>query len=61
MGLGAEQRPSGPTEALQELAAFPLVEALYGRRSRRFALVMRFPTDRLPTAPGRGVLPAALP
>ena len=34
MSLGAEQRSPGETEALQELAAFPLLEALYGRRSR---------------------------
>jgi hypothetical protein len=34
------------TEALRELAAFPLVEALFGRRSRRFAL-----GDELPDGP----------
>lgn len=34
------------TEALRELAAFPLVEALYGRRSRRFAL-----GDAIPDGP----------
>jgi hypothetical protein len=46
MSLGAEQRSSGETEALQELAAFPLLEALYGRRSRRFAL-----GDEIPDGP----------
>jgi hypothetical protein len=34
------------SEALRELAAFPLVEALFGRRSRRFAL-----GDELPDGP----------
>jgi hypothetical protein len=34
------------TEALRELAAFPLVEALHGRRSRRFAL-----GDEIPDGP----------
>jgi hypothetical protein len=34
------------TEALGQLAAFPLVEALFGRRSRRFAL-----GDELPDGP----------
>jgi hypothetical protein len=32
------------TEALRELAAFPLVEALFGRRSRGFARAMRSQT-----------------
>ena len=34
---------SAQTEALGQLAAFPLVEALFGRRSRRFALGGRDP------------------
>jgi hypothetical protein len=34
------------TEALRDLAAFPLVEALFGRRSRRFAL-----GDEIPDGP----------
>lgn len=38
MGRGAERRTTNETEAMRELAAFPLVDALYGRRSRRFAL-----------------------
>ena len=33
-------------EALRELGAFPLVEALFGRRSRRFAL-----GDEIPDGP----------
>jgi hypothetical protein len=37
---------STQAEALRELAAFPLVEALYGRRSRRFAL-----GDEIPDGP----------
>jgi hypothetical protein len=40
-GLAAAQ-----AEALRELAAFPLVEALLGRRSRRFAL-----GDEVPDGP----------
>ncbi len=38
MSLSAEQRDTAETAALRELASFPLLEALYGRRSRRFAL-----------------------
>ena len=34
----SESTTAAESEALRELAAFPLVEALYGRRSRRFAL-----------------------
>ena len=37
MGFGTGQRTSNEVEALRELSTFPLVEALYGRRSRRFA------------------------
>ncbi len=40
------------TEALRELAAFPLVEALFGRRSRGFARAMRSQTVPSPTGPG---------
>jgi hypothetical protein len=40
-------KPAGnQTEALQDLASFPLVEALFGRRSRRFAL-----GDEIPDGP----------
>jgi len=46
MSAGAEQWSTGETEALQELAAFPLLEALFGRRSRRFAL-----GDEIPDGP----------
>ena len=46
MSLGAEQPTPGETEALRELAAFPLLEALYGRRSRRFAV-----GDEIPDGP----------
>jgi pimeloyl-ACP methyl ester carboxylesterase len=34
MSLSSEQPTTAETEALRELAAFPLLEALYGRRSR---------------------------
>jgi hypothetical protein len=46
MSLSPAQRTSAETEALRELAAFPLLEALYGRRSRRFAL-----GDEIPDGP----------
>ncbi len=43
----ADSRPT-PAEfgALQELATFPLTEAIFGRRSRRFAL-----GDEIPDGP----------
>jgi hypothetical protein len=47
MSLSAEQRTTAESGALQELAAFPLVEALYGRRSRRFALGSEIPDGPL--------------
>src|SRR5918992_1578910 len=46
MSLSSEQRTTAETGALRELADFPLLEALYGRRSRRFAL-----GDELPDGP----------
>jgi hypothetical protein len=46
MSLSSEQQTAAEIEALSELAAFPLVEALYGRRSRRFAL-----GDEIPDGP----------
>lgn len=46
MSLGPEERTTAESEALAELAAFPLLEALYGRRSRRFAL-----GDEIPDGP----------
>ncbi|MDQ3875737.1 MAG: hypothetical protein M3322_09380, partial [Actinomycetota bacterium] len=43
----SDERPATlETDALRELAAFPLLEALYGRRSRRFAL-----GDEIPDGP----------
>jgi hypothetical protein len=47
MSLGSEQRTIAETEALRELAAVPLLEALYGRRSRRFALGAEIPDGPL--------------
>ncbi|WP_395474563.1 hypothetical protein [Saccharopolyspora spinosa] len=44
--MSFEQTISTRAEALQELAAFPLVETLFGRRSRRFAL-----GDEIPDGP----------
>src|SRR5215211_4139947 len=46
MSLGSEQPTTTEAEALSELAEFPLVKALYGRRSRRFALC-----DEIPDGP----------
>jgi hypothetical protein len=48
---------STQTEALQELAAFPLVEALFGRRSRRFALGDEIPDSPLAYRSRRQPLP----
>src|SRR5688500_3871476 len=47
MSLSSEQRTTAETGALRELAAFPLLEALYGRRSRRFALGAEIPDGPL--------------
>ena len=47
MSLDDEQPTTAASEALRELAAFPLVEALYGRRSRRFALGGEIPDGPL--------------
>src|ERR687893_2335484 len=47
MSPSSEQRTTAETEALRELAAFPMVEALYGRRSRRFALGSEIPDGPL--------------
>ena len=47
MSHSAERRTIAETAALQELAAFPLVDALYGRRSRRFALGVEIPDGPL--------------
>jgi hypothetical protein len=44
--VSTDQRTTGETAALRELAAFPLVDALFGRRSRRFAV-----GDELPDGP----------
>jgi hypothetical protein len=46
MAIRTPGSASSQTEALRQLAAFPLVEALFGRRSRRFAL-----GDELPDGP----------
>jgi hypothetical protein len=46
MSLSSEQRTAAENDALRELSTFPLLEALYGRRSRRFAL-----GDEIPDGP----------
>ena len=43
----ASAGPSKQAEALRELAGFPLLEALYGRRSRRFAMGAQIPDGPL--------------
>ncbi len=47
MSVSSGQLTTGETDALRELAAFPLVEALFGRRSRRFALGAEIPDGPL--------------
>jgi hypothetical protein len=47
MRPGTERRSPAEAEALRELAAFPLVEGLFGRRSRRFALGSEIPDGPL--------------
>ena len=47
MSSSAEQRTIVESDALRSLAAFPLVDALYGRRSRRFALGAEIPDGPL--------------
>jgi hypothetical protein len=47
MSSETRQRTGAATEVLGELAAFPLVEALYGRRSRRFAVGGEIPDGPL--------------
>jgi hypothetical protein len=44
---GPEAASPPRTDPLEELAAFPLVEALFGRRSRRFALGNEIPDGPL--------------
>src|SRR5262245_12126338 len=46
MTLSTDPLTTADTGALRELAAFPLLDALYGRRSRRFAL-----GDEIPDGP----------
>jgi hypothetical protein len=45
-GAMESEQTAAENDALRDLAAFPLVEALYGRRSRRFAL-----GDEIPDGP----------
>ena len=47
MSQSSQQPAVAEVEALRELAAFPLVEALYGRRSRRFAVGAEIPDGHL--------------
>ncbi len=44
--MATAEHPADASEALQHLAEFPLMEALFGRRSRRFAL-----GDEIPDGP----------
>jgi hypothetical protein len=56
MAVEAE-RATHEREALQELAAFSLLEALYGRRSRRFALADVIPDGPLACSSEREPVP----
>jgi hypothetical protein len=47
MALSTDQLASAESRALSELAAFPLLDGLYGRRSRRFALGNEIPDGPL--------------
>jgi hypothetical protein len=47
MSARAESLTSAESEALRELAEFPLLDALYGRRSRRFGLGSEIPDGPL--------------
>jgi hypothetical protein len=47
MSPATEQQLTPESDVLQYLAAFPLVEALYGRRSRRFGLGAEIPDGPL--------------
>ena len=57
--MGVDQAGMEATEAaaLRELAAFPLVEALFGRRSRRFALGDEIPDGPLAYRSSRDPVP----
>jgi hypothetical protein len=50
MSVRDAQLTGAESAALSELAAFPLLDGLYGRRSRRFALGDESPTARSRTA-----------
>jgi hypothetical protein len=47
MSVSGEQRSTAESEALAELAAFPLLDGLYGRRSRRFGMGAEIPDGPL--------------
>jgi len=51
------QQAGTDIRALRELEEFPLVEALFGRRSRRFAQGGESRTARWPTGPGHEPVP----
>jgi hypothetical protein len=53
----AGERTNIEAEAVRDLAAFPLVEALYGRRSRRFALGDEIPDGPLAYKSRHGPMP----
>jgi hypothetical protein len=57
MASRTSQSAATQTEALRELATFPLVEALFGRRSRRFALGDEIPDGPLAYRSGHEPVP----
>jgi hypothetical protein len=57
MTLSEEQQAATEAAALRELAEFPLVDAIYGRRSRRFAFGSEIPDGPLAFRSKREPLP----
>jgi hypothetical protein len=57
MSIGAREPTAAETEALRQLAEFPLLQSLYGRRSRRFALGAEIPDGPLAYRSSREPMP----
>ena len=57
--MSVERATTAQTEALRELAAFPLVEAFSAAVRAASPWAMRSPTARSPTGPGTSRSPSA--
>jgi hypothetical protein len=57
MSIGAQEPTAAETRALRELSEFPLLQSLYGRRSRRFALGAEIPEGPLAYRSSREPMP----